>query len=168
MSKGRKVPDQPINHAAALRERLGKVVRDAWIAWAKEQKETKDSWFSPWEELAEPFKEADRRIGQAVMQEIVKRDPRMGEISVQGIVSSTTNQPYVQFACDISPTQFTPGKAREIALMLLEAADAAENDSVLMTFARESIGLDERGAAQLIQQLRAQREKARGTEAKSA
>jgi hypothetical protein len=50
-----------------IRETLGRVVRDAWIAWAKEQKETKDSWFSPWEELGEPFKEADRRIGMAVL-----------------------------------------------------------------------------------------------------
>lgn len=50
-----------------IRETLGRIVRDAWIAWAKEQPETKDSWFSPWEELGEPFKEADRRIGMAVL-----------------------------------------------------------------------------------------------------
>lgn len=102
------------------------------------------------------------------MKEIVKRDPRQGEISTQSIVSSQTGKPYVQFALDISPTQFTPGKAREIALMLLEAADAAESDAALMAFARDQIGLDDARAAQLLDQFRKAREQARGTEASAA
>jgi len=52
--------------------------------------------------------------------------------------------------------------------MLLEAADAAESDAVLMAFARDQIGLDDTGAAQLLNQFRKSREQARGTEAKSA
>lgn len=48
------------------RETLGRVVRDAWIAWAEEQPNAKPSWLVPWDLLAEPDKEADRRIGQAV------------------------------------------------------------------------------------------------------
>lgn len=109
-----------------------------------------------------------RAVGEAVMRQLVKRDPRMGELSIEEIVSAQNGAPYVQFALDISPTQFTPGKAREIALMLLEAADAAENDAVLMAFARDQIGLDQAGAAQLVNQLRKAREQARGTEANSA
>lgn len=168
MSKGRKVPDSATDHAAQLRERLGRVVREAWIAWAKEQPETKESWFSPWEELAEPFKEADRRIGQAVMEQIVKRDRTMGQISVASTFGYATQKPYVELTMDVSPAQFSPAKAREIALMLLEAADASESDAVLMAFARDTIGLDERRAAQLLDQFRQMRERNRGTEASSA
>jgi hypothetical protein len=157
MSKGRRVPDSPIDHAAALRERLGKaafsVRHDGGRGWDDESEGARDYW---------------RDIGQAVMDMIVKRDPRQGEISTQGIVSSQNGKPYVQFALDISPTQFTPGKAREVALMLLEAADAAESDAVLMAFARDQIGLDDAGAAQLLNQFRKSREQARGSAVDSA
>lgn len=50
------------------RDQLGKIVRDAWIEWAKEQPDPKPSWLLPWEDLAEPDKEADRRIGEAVVR----------------------------------------------------------------------------------------------------
>ena len=40
----------------------GKLVRNTWIAWAKEQPNPKPSWLVPWEELSEPDKEVDRRI----------------------------------------------------------------------------------------------------------
>lgn len=158
MSKGRQPPPKPIDHAAALRERLGSAAYEAAF----------DHEPVPWADTDERRRERYRVIGQAVMQEIVKRDPRQGEISTEGIVSAQTGKPYVQFACDISPTQLTPGKAREVALMLLEAADAAESDAVLMAFARESIGLDAQGAARLLAQFRAEREKQRGSEASSA
>jgi hypothetical protein len=154
--KGRTPPPAPIDHAGALRDRLAKA--------AYETHRTDGDW----QYVPDVEREHWRTVGQAVMRELVKRDPRMGEISTQGIVSSENGKPYVQFALDISPTQFTPGKAREVALMLLEAADAAESDAVLMAFARESIGLDQAGAAQLLNQFRKAREQARGTEASSA
>lgn len=74
--KGRNVPSPTIDHAAQLRERLGRVVRDAWVAWAKEQPDPKAEWLDPWEALPEPMKEVDRRIGQAVMGAIVKQGDR--------------------------------------------------------------------------------------------
>lgn len=46
------------------REYLGKIVREEWIKWAKEQPLVKPSWLAPWEELAEPDREVDRRIGE--------------------------------------------------------------------------------------------------------
>lgn len=49
-----------------LRERLGRRVREVWITWAKEQPNPKPSWLTPWEELPEPDKEVDRRIGTAI------------------------------------------------------------------------------------------------------
>lgn len=158
--KGRTPPPAQVDHAAQLRDRLGKA---AYAQWQRES-----GMLAPWEQLSDAERVSWQQIGQAVMRQFVKRDPRQGEISVQSIVSSENGKPYVQFACDISPTQFTPGKAREIALMLLESADASESDAVLMAFARERIGLDQVGAAQLLDQLRQQREKVRGTEVSSA
>lgn len=46
------------------RESLGRVVREVWIEWAKEQPSPKDSWLVPWEGLSEPDREVDRRIGE--------------------------------------------------------------------------------------------------------
>lgn len=48
------------------RERLGQIVRAAWIEWAREQENPKPSWLVEWPELAEPDKEVDRRIGERV------------------------------------------------------------------------------------------------------
>jgi hypothetical protein len=45
-------------------DKLGKAVRDEWIKWAKEQPNPKPSWLVPWEELSEPEREVDRRIGR--------------------------------------------------------------------------------------------------------
>lgn len=50
------------------RRELGMKVREVWIAWAKEQPNPKSSWLTPWEELNEPDKEVDRRIGETLYQ----------------------------------------------------------------------------------------------------
>src|SRR4051812_5622878 len=157
MSKGRKVPESPIDHAANLRDRLGKA---AYIADPESD--------IPWQQISEPGREYWRTIGQAVMDVIVKRDQRKGEIRAAAIVSSQNGRPFVEFACDISPTQFTPAKAREIALMLLESADASESDAVLMGFARDMLDFDQQAAAKLLNQFRQYRETARGKAANSA
>lgn len=49
-----------------LRERLGRRVREVWVTWAREQPSPKPSWLVPWDELGEPDKEVDRRIGAAI------------------------------------------------------------------------------------------------------
>jgi hypothetical protein len=46
------------------RESLGRLVREVWIEWAKEQPNPKPSWLLPWDELSEPDREVDRRIGE--------------------------------------------------------------------------------------------------------
>ena len=48
----------------ADRESLGRMVRAEWIAWAREQPTPKASWLVPWEQLSEPDREVDRRIGE--------------------------------------------------------------------------------------------------------
>ena len=45
------------------RDHLGRIVREEWIKWAREQPSPKPSWLVPWEGLSEPDKEVDRRIG---------------------------------------------------------------------------------------------------------
>ena len=50
------------------REALGEMVREEWIAWAKEQPDPKPSWLVPWDGLAEPDKEVDRRIGERLFR----------------------------------------------------------------------------------------------------
>jgi len=53
------------------REWLGKLVRHAWVDWAKEQENPKPSWLVPWEDLKESDREADRRIGEFLASQCV-------------------------------------------------------------------------------------------------
>jgi hypothetical protein len=50
------------------REQAGRNVRAIWIEWAREQPAPKPSWLTPWEELTEPEKEVDRRIGERMYE----------------------------------------------------------------------------------------------------
>lgn len=54
-------------------DELGRKVREIWIVWAKEQPNPKLSWLKPWEELSEPDKEVDRRIGMQIAVGVVAR-----------------------------------------------------------------------------------------------
>ena len=49
-----------------IREPLGRIVREAWVAWAKEQPDPKPSWLVGWDELDSGQREVDMRIGHAV------------------------------------------------------------------------------------------------------
>lgn len=51
------------------REALGRLVREEWIAWASEQPDPKPSWLVPWQGLADPDREVDRRIGERLHTE---------------------------------------------------------------------------------------------------
>lgn len=44
------------------------------MAWAREQPNPKPSWLVPWEELSEPEREVDRRIGEHFARPYVARD----------------------------------------------------------------------------------------------
>ena len=54
------------------RDGLGRIVREVWIAWAKEQPAPKPSWLVPYDQLNEPDKEVDRRIGERLAREGAK------------------------------------------------------------------------------------------------
>ena len=48
------------------RERLGRLVRAAWVEWAREQPDPHPSWLTPWDQMGESGREADRRVGELV------------------------------------------------------------------------------------------------------
>jgi len=157
--KGRGIKSlPPIDHAANLRERLGQVAYEAAF----------DHIPVPWEQADEPRRERYRHIGQAVMDAIIKRGKGHGQVHVGSLVSTANGKPYVELTLDASPAQLTPAKAREIALLLFEVADASEGDAVVMAFARDSIGLDDVRAAQLLDQFRRYRESMRGKDVDAA
>jgi hypothetical protein len=160
MSKGRKVPESPIDHAANLRDRLGMA---AYAQWRNETGQ-----LPSWEQLGALERVAWQQIGQAVMDVIVPRDDRRGDFSVSSIYGYKTQKPYVNVEVSISPMQLSPAKAREIALMLLESADASESDATLIGFARDALGMSETDQAKLVNQFRQYRETARGKAANSA
>ena len=56
---------------SALREKLGRRVREVWIAWAGRQPSPKPSWLVPYDDLPEADKEADRCIGAALWADFV-------------------------------------------------------------------------------------------------
>lgn len=56
-----------MGHIAQNREAGGRLVREAWVYWAKKQQNPKSSWLTPWQELSESDKEADRVIWDEVV-----------------------------------------------------------------------------------------------------
>lgn len=70
------------------REELGRMVRNIWIVWAKEQPNPKPSWLVPWEELSESDREVDRRIGENLYNvgwsEGYTHMPRFGAVAELG------------------------------------------------------------------------------------
>jgi hypothetical protein len=61
------IPDEA-SQAEFFRGTLGRLVRSTWVAYCMEIGDTKPSHLAPWEELPEPDREADRRIGESVYQ----------------------------------------------------------------------------------------------------
>lgn len=157
--KGRNVPPAQVDHAAQLRDRLGRAAYDAMPV---------EPGDVSWERLTEAGREMWRTVGQAVMRAIVDKGDQRGEFTVSSIYGYASQKPYVNIEVSVSPMQVSPGKAREMALMLLESADAAESDAVLIGFARDVLDLDAQRSAQLLNQFRQYRDKQHGTEARTA
>lgn len=57
-----------IGDPAEPRELLGRLVRQIWIEWAREQDDPKPSWLLPWEELDDGQREVDMRIGETLFE----------------------------------------------------------------------------------------------------
>lgn len=76
------------------RDHLGRIVREEWIKWAREQPSPKPSWLVPWEGLSEPDKEVDRRIGARLYS--------IGVLSTAGEpqIAPTAYHPEIEAAID--------------------------------------------------------------------
>lgn len=165
MTKGRKAPDEQhtTDHAAAFRERLGRAAYDALM------RATHAQAAPAWANLPDEGKEQYRAVAQSVLDAItISRRGLRGSFEVGSGYSMQRSEPYVEIAVDLSPAQFSPAKAREIGLLLLECAEAAESDAVIMEFARGEIGLDEKRSAQLLDQFRRKRDARRGGKVSAA
>ena len=66
------------------RDTLGRVVRDAWIAWARTQSDPKPSWLVPYDKLSEDDKEADRQIAETVLADLNARRIWLAEKKSRG------------------------------------------------------------------------------------
>lgn len=69
-------------------------------------------------------------------------DDEQQSIEVQSGVSVFTHEPYVQLRWGAESGQLTPAEAREHALGVLRAADAAEFDATVWAEMTETIGLE--------------------------
>jgi hypothetical protein len=76
-------------------------------------------------------------------------------IEVQSIVSAADRTAYVQIRGAVG--QMTPDEARDLALNLLQAAEAAQTDALILRFVRDALDGDERAAAVLLGELRQMR-----------
>lgn len=92
-------------------------------------------------------------------EEAMNREPEPTHIFVTSLVSSKTLEPRVQIEIGECKTQCSAEKAREIALMILEASEAATSDAFLIRFLMEKIGAPLDGAmGVLLQEFRAFRD----------
>lgn len=48
------------------RELLGRLVRQTWVAWARDQPDWKPSWLTEWDDLDAGQREVDMRIGEDI------------------------------------------------------------------------------------------------------
>ncbi len=78
----------------------------------------------------------------------------MPELRIESGYGGKTKQPFVSLLYSDTVIQVSPPKAREIALMLLESAEAAEQDAFLMEWAQEEVNTGEQGAARLLNEFR--------------
>jgi len=75
-------------------------------------------------------------------------------VSVRSISGQQSRRPIVVLSVGETETQMSPGKAREVALLLLEGADAAESDTFIGEFVRRRVGGDEVQAVTLLREFR--------------
>ena len=85
-------------------------------------------------------------------------------IQVGSVVSSRDFRPFVQLKWGSEGCQMTPDEARAHAYIILDAANAAETDAIMVGFLREKVGLKETvDIGVILKDFRELREKAKFT-----
>lgn len=84
------------------------------------------------------------------------------EILTESMVAVADHEPFVVIKWGEMAGQFTLQEAREFALTVMTAAEAAEHDSSLMRFLEEETGLSPQASGQVLGSLRVHRGSHRG------
>lgn len=85
--------------------------------------------------------------------------PEESTVYVESIVSRRTMEPKVNVMFpERPPISFSPEEARQLAVNIFRAAESAESDAFLMSFARGN-GMDLKEGAALVNEFRKWREK---------
>ena len=82
-------------------------------------------------------------------------------IRTESYVSNEDHQAYVRFLWGEEKGKLTPKEARDFALTILEAADAAESDAFIVNFMTEQVKADAVAAVKILREFREFREAAR-------
>lgn len=81
------------------------------------------------------------------------------EVQVRSLVSHKTREPRVEVHWkDSAQLQMTPDETRALALNLINAAEAAEQDAFMVWFAEKRVGAKERDAGAILSEFRDWRE----------
>jgi hypothetical protein len=127
----------PITTTATDREALGRLVREEWIAWARAQPNPEASWLVPWEDMGEPEREVDRRIGERLAREgraeieeahaaldpiVARRDARDEPLLSITERAATATRIALDFAARATPAPLTEAEARAVSDRLARCA----------------------------------------------
>jgi hypothetical protein len=153
------------------REQLGRLVFATMARLATEAARAAGGppdpdWTTPWEELDEEIREADRTIGQAVADAVLEaamgvRVPGDTErkIEVRSGYGARTQEPFVTLSLPGPEprVQLRAHEARDLAANLLEGAEAALTDGLIVEFCTRTLGMAVAQVAPILHQLRAYR-----------
>ena len=82
-----------------------------------------------------------RRQAESVLEKRPTRDH--DEVTVSSGFGAKTHRGFVELTLDEVRSQMEPAKAREIGLMLIEAAEAAMSDEIFVKLLRERVGIED-------------------------
>ena len=89
----------------------------------------------------------------------------MSTINVTSVIAASDHRPFVQMMWGNEKAQFTPEEARLHAYGILEAADAAESDAIMVGFLEDKLGknLDNQSLSVLLNDFRELRQRTKYT-----
>ncbi len=83
----------------------------------------------------------------------------MDSINISSVISSRDGRPFVQLKWSGDGCQLTPDEARQHAYRILDAANAAETDSIMVRFLQERVGIDFKSIVPILRDFREFRER---------
>jgi len=124
------------------------------------------SMTAPEKIIARVQTQAEMILSARNQREVTSDDPEAVQtdaVSVASTFGQRTQRGYVELTLNEQRTQMEPKKAREIGLMLIEAAEAATSDELLVTFLKRLDVTEPAAHARALSDLREIRQGTRGT-----